>query len=61
VGARTIKKTFDELKEHIQQLPTLSSPQPDKPLNLYVSASHIVVSGALMQEKETMKNDKKIS
>jgi hypothetical protein len=39
----------------------LSSPQPDQPLILYVSTSHTIVSGALVQEKETMKNVKKVS
>jgi hypothetical protein len=55
------QKAFDELKEHIQQLPTLSSSELDQPLILYVSASHTTVSGALVQEKEIMKNDKKIA
>jgi hypothetical protein len=35
--------------------------QPDQPLILYVSISHTIVSGALLQEKETTKNDKKVS
>jgi hypothetical protein len=55
------QKAFDELKEHIQKLSTLSNLQPDQPLILYVSASHTTVSRVLMQEKETMKNDKKIA
>jgi hypothetical protein len=55
------QKALDELKEHIQKLPMMSSPQPDQPLILYVSASHTEVSGALMQEKETVQNEKKIS
>jgi hypothetical protein len=46
------QKAFDEPKEHIQKLLTLSSPHPDQPLILYVSPSHTVVSGALMQEKK---------
>jgi hypothetical protein len=55
------QKAFDEFKTHIQKLPTLSSPQPDQPLILYVSVSQAAVSGALVQEKETTKEDKKIS
>jgi hypothetical protein len=60
MGARTTT-TFDELKEHIQKLPTLSSPQPGQPLILYVSASHTTVGGALVQEKETFKENKKLT
>jgi hypothetical protein len=33
-------------------LPTLSSPEQGQPLILYVSATHSVVSGALVVEKE---------
>jgi hypothetical protein len=33
--------------------------QPDQLLILYVSTSHTAVSGAIVQEKETMKIDKK--
>jgi hypothetical protein len=40
--------SFDRLKDHIQKLPTLASPQPNQPLILYVSATHIAVSGALV-------------
>jgi hypothetical protein len=39
----------------------LASPQPDQPLILYVSAMHTVVSGDLVQERETLKEDKKTS
>jgi hypothetical protein len=46
------QEAFDALKEYIQNLPTLASPQPDQPLILYVSATHTVVSGALVQERE---------
>jgi hypothetical protein len=55
------QQAFNVCKEHIQKLPTLSSVQPDQPLILYVSASHTIVSGALVQEKETTKNDTKVS
>jgi hypothetical protein len=42
-------------------LPTLARPQPNQPLILYVSAMHTVVSGAIVQEKEICKRDRKLS
>jgi hypothetical protein len=39
----------------------LSSLRPYQPLIIYVSASHTAVSRALVHEKETTKEDKKIS
>jgi ribonuclease HI len=42
-------------------LPTLTSPQPDQPLILYVSAMHKAVSGALVQEREIYKKGRKLS
>jgi hypothetical protein len=55
------KAAFDELKDHIQKLSTLSSPQSDQPLIFYVFTSHTAVSGALIQERETTKDNKKVS
>jgi hypothetical protein len=49
----TRPQAFDELKDYIQQLPTLSSQEPRQPLILY--------SGAQVQERETLKNDKKMT
>jgi hypothetical protein len=46
------QKTFDDLKQYLQHLPTLTSPEQGQPLILYVSATHTVVSGALVIEKE---------
>jgi hypothetical protein len=46
------QQAFDALKEYIQKLPTLASPQPDQPHILYVSGTHTVVSRALIQERE---------
>jgi hypothetical protein len=46
------RKTFDDLKQYLQHFPTLSSPEQGQPLILYVSATHSVVSGALVVEKE---------
>jgi hypothetical protein len=38
------QKAFDDLKQYLQHLPTLSSPEQGQPLILYVSATHTVVS-----------------
>jgi hypothetical protein len=46
------KEAFDVLKEYIQKLTTLASPQPDQPLILNVSTTHTAVSGALVQERD---------
>jgi hypothetical protein len=51
---------FDALKDHLQKLSTLAIPQPDQPLTLYISATHTVVSEALVQERETSKEGRKI-
>jgi hypothetical protein len=45
------QKTFDDLKSYLEHLPTLPSPKQGQPLILYVSATHSVVSGALVTEK----------
>jgi hypothetical protein len=42
-------------------LPTLASPQLNQPLILYVSATHIAVRGALVQERGTYKESRKLS
>jgi hypothetical protein len=55
------QEAFEALKEYIQKLPTLASSWPDQPLILYVLAMHTAVSGALVQEREISKEDKKIS
>jgi hypothetical protein len=46
------QKAFGALKQYLQHLPMLSSPKQGQPLILYVSATHSVVSGALVVEKE---------
>jgi hypothetical protein len=53
------QEAFDTLKEYIQKLPTMASPQPGQTLILYVSATDTVVSRALVQEIETLNGDKK--
>jgi hypothetical protein len=46
------QKTFDDLKQYLQHLPTLSSPKQGQPLILYVSGARLVVSRDLVVEKE---------
>jgi hypothetical protein len=60
VGAEQ-QEAFDALKEYVQKLPMLASPQPDQPLILYVLATHTVVSGTLVQEREVSKEGQKLS
>jgi hypothetical protein len=45
------QKAFEELKQYLIDLTTLTPPVPGAPLLLYVAASHSVVSAALVQEK----------
>jgi hypothetical protein len=46
------QKAFDDLKQYLQHLPTLSSPEQGQRLILYVSITHSIVSGALVLERE---------
>jgi ribonuclease HI len=45
------QKAFEELKQYLIDLTTLTPPAPVAPLLLYVAASNSVVSAALVQEK----------
>jgi ribonuclease HI len=45
------QKSFEELKQYLIDLTTLTPPAPGAPLLLYVAASHSAVSAALVQEK----------
>jgi hypothetical protein len=45
------QKAFDELKQYLINLTTLTPPVPGAPLLLYVAASHSAVSAALVREK----------
>jgi hypothetical protein len=45
------QKAFEELKQYMIDLTTLTPPSPGAPLLLYVAASHSTVSAALVQEK----------
>jgi hypothetical protein len=46
------QKAFEELKQYLIDLTTLTSPSLGAPLLLYVAASHSAVSAALVQEKQ---------
>ena len=46
------QKAFEELKQHLIDLITLTPPSSGTPLLLYVAASHVVVHAALVQEKQ---------
>jgi hypothetical protein len=45
------QKAFEEMKQYLIDLTTLTPPVPGAPLLLYVAASHSVVSATLVQEK----------
>jgi hypothetical protein len=45
-------KAFEELKQYLIDLTTLTPPSPGAPLLLYVAASHSAVSATLVQEKQ---------
>jgi hypothetical protein len=45
------QKAFEDLKQYLIQLTTLTPPSSGAPLLLYVAASEAVVSAALVQEK----------
>jgi hypothetical protein len=46
------QKAFEELKQYLIDLTTLTPPLPEAPLLLYLAASHSAVSAALVQEKQ---------
>jgi hypothetical protein len=47
----TQQKTFEQLKQYLIELTTLTPPSSGTPLLLYVAASHAAVSAALVPEK----------
>jgi hypothetical protein len=53
------QKAFEELKQYLIDLTTLTLPSPGAPLLLYVAASHSAVSAALIQEKQVAKSKNK--
>jgi hypothetical protein len=46
------QKAFEELKQYLTDLTTLTPPSSGTPLLLYLAASHAAVSAALVQEKQ---------
>jgi hypothetical protein len=46
------QRAFEELKQYLIDLTTLTPPSPGAPLLLYVAASHSAVRAALVQEKQ---------
>jgi hypothetical protein len=46
------QKAFEELKQYLIQLTTLTPPSSEAPLLLYVDASHAAVSAAMVQERQ---------
>jgi hypothetical protein len=53
------QKAFEELKQYLIDLTTLTPPSSGTPLLLYVAASHAAVSVALVQEKQDGQTKKK--
>jgi hypothetical protein len=54
------QKAFEDLKQYLIQLTTLTPPSFGAPLLLYVAASHATVSAALMQEKQDEQSKKQV-
>jgi hypothetical protein len=53
-------KAFEDLKQYLIQLTTLTPPSSGAPLILYVVASHAAVSAALVQEKQDEQAKKQV-
>jgi ribonuclease HI len=54
------QKAFEELKQYLIDLTTLTPPTPGAPLLLYVAASYSAVSAQLVQEKLEGQNKKQV-
>jgi hypothetical protein len=57
----TQQKAFEELKQYLIELTTLTPPSSGTPLLLYIAASHTAVSAALVQEKKDGQARKQVS
>jgi hypothetical protein len=57
----TQQKAFEELKQYLIELTTLTLPSSGTPLLLYVAASYAAVSVALVQEKHNGQAKKQVS
>ena len=56
----TQQKAFEELKQYLIELTTLTPPSSGAPLLLYVASSHAAVSAALVQEKQDSQAKKQV-
>jgi hypothetical protein len=56
----TQQKAFEELKQYLIELTTLTPPSLETPLLLYVAASHATVSAALVQDKQDGQSRKQV-
>ena len=56
----TQQKAFEELKQYLIEMTTLTPPSSEAPLLLYVAASHAAVSAALVQEKQDGQEKKQV-
>jgi hypothetical protein len=54
------QKAFEDLKQYLIELTTLTPPSSGAPLLLYVAASHTAASAALMQEKQDKQAKKQV-
>jgi hypothetical protein len=52
------QKAFEDLKQYLIRLTTLTPPSSGDPLLLYVAASQATVSAALVQEKQDEQSKK---
>jgi hypothetical protein len=52
------QKAFESLKSYLEELPTLSSLEKGQHLILYILATYVAISGALVVEKEIVSNGK---
>jgi hypothetical protein len=55
------QKAFEDLKQYLIQLTTLTPPSSGAPLLLYVAASHAAVSAALVQERQDDQAKKQVT
>jgi hypothetical protein len=54
------QKAFEEPKQYLIELTTLTPPSSGTPLLLYVAASHAAISAALVQEKQEGQTRKQV-
>nr|GEZ79279.1 reverse transcriptase domain-containing protein [Tanacetum cinerariifolium] len=47
------EQAFQQLKQHLSELPLLVAPRPQEELIMYLSATHVAISAVLMTERGT--------